>query len=243
MAGKGCAHMATTDPPPIKAKGDPHTLPENNAGGSYSVTISGHAVCSVSVDGHSSFKVIRSFIGGCPSDDATQLASRPPDEMSSADQAILAWTWFNNFGNREMYLNCSVIRFQSKPGDLQANVGNGCKTVDSRDVMIPNPGPDVEVSNSDAVPPIGDCEFGPGAIAGSGSGSGSDNGGNGGSDDGRGRIHEPGNDWPADFNPDSGKVVADEQIPVRYTENRSVSANGADSQVGKEKENIQAEHD
>ncbi|KAK1637811.1 hypothetical protein BDP81DRAFT_460440 [Colletotrichum phormii] len=214
MAGKGYAHMAMTNPPPIKAKGNPNTLPENadfsyttplsssgsdfpckgylhflgtheaapvdtwNAGGSYSVTISGHAVhaggscqISVSVDGGSSFKVIRSFIGGCPSGDATQLAFRLPDDMPSSDQAILAWTWFNNLGNREMYMNCAVIRiaggggggghgesFNQRPEIFRANVGNGCKTVDSQDVMIPNPGPDVEVNNSDAVPPIGDCE-------------------------------------------------------------------------------------
>ncbi|EXF82893.1 extracellular protein [Colletotrichum fioriniae PJ7] len=249
-----------TDPPPIKAKENPNTSPENvdysyttplsssgsdfpckgylsllvspeakpvdtwNAGNSYSVTISGHAVhgggscqISLSVDGGSSFKVLRSFIGGCPRGDATQLDFRLPGDTPSSDHAVLAWTWFNNLGNREMYMNCAVISvagegggeghgesFNKRPEIFKANVGNGCRTADSRDVMIPNPGPDVEVNNSDAVPPIGECESGPGAAAGSDSGPGSRSGGTGG-------IYKPGNDWPADFNPNSARIMAHDQ--------------------------------
>ncbi|KAK1538904.1 uncharacterized protein CCOS01_00218 [Colletotrichum costaricense] len=266
MAGRGYAHMAMTDPSPIKAKGNPNTSPENadysyatplsssgsdfpckgylsllgtsqtapvdnwTAGNSYSVTISGHAVhaggscqISLSLDGGNSFKVLRSIIGGCPRGNATQLGFRLPDDTPSSDHAVLGWTWFNKLGNREMYMNYDIISivgggghdhgesFNKRPEMFKANVGNGCRTVDSRDVMIPNPGPDVEVNNLDAVPPIGECESGPGATVGSDSGLGSGNGGNGGSGgSGRGGIYKPGNDWTADFNPNCGKLVADE---------------------------------
>ncbi|UQC81838.1 uncharacterized protein CLUP02_07324 [Colletotrichum lupini] len=112
-----------------------------------------------------------------------------------------------------MYRNCDIISivgggghdhgesFNKRPEIFEANVSNGCRTVDSRDVMIPNPGPDVEVNNSDAVLPIGERESGPG------SGNGGSGGGGG---SGRGGIYKPGNDWPADFNPNCGRVVADE---------------------------------
>ncbi|OHE97736.1 extracellular protein [Colletotrichum orchidophilum] len=256
--------MAMTNPPPIKAKGNPNTSPENtdfsytnpmsssgsdfpckgyltllgtpeatpvdtwNAGGRYSVTISGQAThaggscqISVSVDGGNVFKVIRSYIGGCPRGDATELEFRLPIDTPSSDQAILAWTWFNNLGNREMYMNCAVIRiaggggrgeegigegFSERPEIFRANVGNGCRTEESRDVMIPNPGPDVELNNPNAAPPIGDCEPGPGATGRSGSGLGS--GGQGGQGQGRGDAgtYKPGNDWPAGFNPNSGRT-------------------------------------
>ncbi|UQC81836.1 uncharacterized protein CLUP02_07322 [Colletotrichum lupini] len=109
MAGRGYAHMAMTDQPPIKAKGNPNTSPENanysytphypqaaapvnnwTAGNSYSVTISGHAVhagglcqTSLSLDGGNSLKVLRSFISGCPRGDATQLGFRLPGDTPS----------------------------------------------------------------------------------------------------------------------------------------------------------------
>ncbi|KAF4873399.1 Nitrogen assimilation transcription factor nirA [Colletotrichum siamense] len=148
-----------------------------NAGEDHTITLSGHTThnggscqVSMSVDGSNTFKVLRSIIGGCPAGDGYQISFTLPDDTPSTDQAILAWSWFNNLGNREMYMNCAVIRignggsgnnFGSQPDIFRANVGNGCRTVDNADVMIPNPGTNVELVSSNAVPPTGDCESGP----------------------------------------------------------------------------------
>lgn len=69
-------------------------------------------------------------------------------------------------------MNCAVVTtrnggsgdtLEERPVMFTANVGNGCRTVDSRDVMIPDPGPFYTVGNTEAVPPVGECEAGPGA--------------------------------------------------------------------------------
>ncbi|KAF6804709.1 extracellular protein [Colletotrichum sojae] len=241
-AGTCSAHMAMTNPAPIKSNLNPNTPPGGadysytnplspsgsdypckgylrllngpegtpvaswRAGESFSLTVAGGAThgggscqVSVSVDGGNTFKVIRGYIGGCPDSGAqeTILNFNLPGDTPPAERAVVAWTWFNNLGNREMYMNCAVVSisgggsgggFSSRPEMFRANT-NGCRTADSKDVMFPNPGPDPEVKNPDAVPPIGgDCGFAPGA-PGSGSGSGS---GSGGGDKG----YTPGNDWP-----------------------------------------------
>lgn len=89
-----------------------------------------------------------------------------------------------------MYMNCAVVRISgglgeshngpslsSRPDMFVANVGNGCTTVDSTDVMIPNPGSDVDVANPDAAFPSGSgCDVGPGAVASSPKNPGSEAG-------------------------------------------------------------------
>ncbi|KAL2754839.1 hypothetical protein ACRALDRAFT_2107680 [Sodiomyces alcalophilus JCM 7366] len=217
------------------------------AGQQYSLTITGGAPhgggscqASLSYDGGRTFKAIHSWIGSCPGleGDSTWTFSVPHD-APSADRVIFAWSWFNKVGNREMYMNCAVVSItggggrrdglSSRPDMFVANVGNGCTTVDSRDVMLPNPGPDVDVANPDAVPPTGSgCDVGPGAVASAGS-SGSETGPGSnkedydvkenhenkqpqGSDEGQGKEEEtgndgmarngeyaPGNDWPVWF--------------------------------------------
>ncbi|KAE9579504.1 hypothetical protein CGMCC3_g4725 [Colletotrichum fructicola] len=140
-----------------------------NAGEDHTITLSGHTThnggscqVSMSLDGGNTFKVLRSVIGGCPAGDGYQISFTLPDDTPSSDQAILAWSWFNNLGNREMYMNCAVIKignggsgnnFRAQPDIFRANVGNGCRTVDNADVMIPNPGSNVELVSSNAVPP------------------------------------------------------------------------------------------
>lgn len=240
------AHMAMTNPPPLKSTLNPNTSPGSadysytnplsasgsdypckgylsvldgpegapvdswRAGESYSITVAGGAThgggscqVGVSVDGGSTFRVVRSYIGGCPDAGAaeTTLKFTLPGDTPSAERAVVAWSWFNNLGNREMYMNCAVVSitgggkgggFGGRPEMFRANT-NGCITADSKDVMIPNPGPDVDVKNPDAVPPKGDCESGPGA-----SGSGGANPGSGGGTGDRG--YTPGNDWPEGFN-------------------------------------------
>ncbi|KAE9364125.1 lytic polysaccharide monooxygenase [Stipitochalara longipes BDJ] len=88
--------------------------------------------------------------------------------------ATFAWTWFNKVGNREMYMNCAPVTitaaagkrsaedeelltrnatmlmerdqtaFNALPDMFTANIGNGCGTVDSTDVLFPNAGGSVE---------------------------------------------------------------------------------------------------
>jgi hypothetical protein len=91
--------------------------------------------------------------------------SFPVPSSLPTGSATLAWTWFNKVGNREMYMNCAPItitggsssrrdaaRIQERdqaaynalPDMFVANVGNGCGTVDSTDVLFPDPGDSVE---------------------------------------------------------------------------------------------------
>lgn len=141
---------------------------------------------------NSKWQVIHSIIGSCPSNqpgnlpddanghNATQFQYSIPEGIAPGDY-VLAWTWFNNVGNREMYMNCAPVtvtggsgkrgadmetpglpkRATSFPDMFVANIGNGCKTVDSKNVKFPNPGDSVQVNNTIApVPPTGNCATG-----------------------------------------------------------------------------------
>ncbi|GAM84016.1 hypothetical protein ANO11243_020070 [Dothideomycetidae sp. 11243] len=69
-------------------------------------------------------------------------------------QATLAWTWFNNVGNREIYMNCVAVDITGGASDASqmaglpdlfvanlASVGGGtCKTTEQQMVQFPNPG-------------------------------------------------------------------------------------------------------
>jgi hypothetical protein len=116
----------------------------------------------------SSWKVIKSFEGGCPANvdgnlavgtvDSAQFNFTIPDGIS-AGKYTLAWTWFNRIGNREMYMNCAPItvsggsskrsaeelekRAATFPPLFVANV-NGCTTTEGVDIRFPQPGEDVE---------------------------------------------------------------------------------------------------
>ncbi|KAM0802871.1 hypothetical protein BDR22DRAFT_819534 [Usnea florida] len=114
----------------------------------------------------------------------------------------LAWTWFNKIGNREMYMNCASIkvsggsakralslnetlgmpelseRATSFPGMFKANIPTtDCETVDSQDVLFPDPGTSVEKDGSGTLTaPTGpkcNVPAGGGAVSSSGSSSGS----------------------------------------------------------------------
>ncbi|KPM37132.1 hypothetical protein AK830_g9444 [Neonectria ditissima] len=169
---KGYQALLTT------VEGSPVTTLEG--GDTYSMTVTGQAIhaggscqASLSVDGGKTFRVLHTYIGGCPmAMGDNKLTFRVPADVPTKDRALLGWTWFNNLGNREMYMNCASVNtktgregnggFLSRPTIFKANVGNGCATVESKDVMIPNPGPEVTVNNPNAVPPVGTCETGPG---------------------------------------------------------------------------------
>lgn len=131
----------------------------------------------------SQWKVIKSIEGGCPAQDTEgnigNDASAPvpykynfdiPKDMPEGEY-VLAWTWFNKVGNREMYMNCASVQIEGGSGDesfldglpdmFVANIGEDCDTVDSADVEFPDPGQAVErlngATDAFAAPTGGSC--------------------------------------------------------------------------------------
>ncbi|KAM5462247.1 putative DNA-directed RNA polymerase [Microsporum ferrugineum] len=142
------------------------------AGGEYSIEIVGGAShgggsCQVSLsyDAGQTFKAIKSFIGSCP---LTKRYKFTIPSNAPSGNALLAWTWFNRLGNREMYMNCAHITIsgssgspagnskmalsgqatalQGLPNIFLANINqpSQCKTDQSKDVVFPFPGHAVE---------------------------------------------------------------------------------------------------
>lgn len=159
-------------------------------GQKYSFTITGSAThnggsCQVSLsfDRGSTWTVIQSFIGNCPLRESWDFTI-PNDTPTGS--ALWAWSWWNQVGNREMYMNCAHVTigggrearnaeveareevdvsarlppsdpFASRPAMFVANVGNGCSTLEGSDVLFPNPGPDVVNESSKTANPVGSC--------------------------------------------------------------------------------------
>lgn len=158
-----------------------HATANYTQGETYEMTMAGSAThkggscqISLSYDKGDNFHVIHSIIGGCPIDKAYnfKIPSDAPD-----GEALIAWTWFNKVGNREMYMNCAqvnvgggggngeqnreltndatansqAVSFNDLPPIFVANVnGPGkCETVEGKDVNFPRPGPSVEGSTED----------------------------------------------------------------------------------------------
>lgn len=134
----------------------------------------GSCQASLSYDGGSTWKAIHSYYGNCPvQGDSSYTFALPND--TPAGEALFAWTWFNQIGNREMYMNCAVVTigasaakrdlavrgpqdsFNSRPAMFVANVGNGCSTTEGTDVEFPNAGPDVTNNSAKLAPPVGNC--------------------------------------------------------------------------------------
>ncbi|KAH6692461.1 hypothetical protein F5X68DRAFT_58647 [Plectosphaerella plurivora] len=181
---------------------------EWQAGQSYSLTVGGGAYhmggscqASLSFDGGKTFKVIHSWIGNCPSANGeTSYNFALPSDTPSADKALFAWSWFNKIGNREMYMNCAVVSISGGSGSLSnrpdmfaANIGNGCSTIETQDLEIPNPGADVNVQSSNTAPPAGSCNFGPGLT-----GPGNQGGGAGDGEHRSGQSSTPADSTPTD---------------------------------------------
>ncbi|KAL4999163.1 hypothetical protein BDV10DRAFT_200795 [Aspergillus recurvatus] len=141
-------------------------------GSTYDLELSGSAVhgggsCQIalSYDKGETFQVIHSMLGGCPIAKSYEFTI-PADAPSG--EALLAWSWFNKVGNREMYMNCAQVTvgsgarqegftavsqnqaFSSLPPLFIANVnGPGqCTTIEGEEVNFPMPGPSVEGSLS-----------------------------------------------------------------------------------------------
>ncbi|MCJ1269738.1 hypothetical protein MMC22_009631 [Lobaria immixta] len=154
------------------------------------------------------WQVIHSIIGDCPSnfdgnqgespDDrgATKFQYTIPDGIKPGDY-VLAWTWFNRIGNREMYMNCAPVtvtagskkrsnkadiskRADSFPDMFKANIGNGCTTAEGGNVIFPEPGQSVQnLPTFPSKPPVGSCGTGTSASTNTGSTGGSGSGGSG----------------------------------------------------------------
>ncbi len=169
------------------------TAAEYALGSSQSLKFIGQAVhgggsCQVSITydnpptKDSVFRVIHSIQGGCPAKGQTgnmgDSASAPdpftydftiPTDIP-AGEAVVAWTWFNKIGNREMYMNCAPVKLTGSGGDksnfdklpeiLKANIGNGCSTTEGTDIEFPNPGDSVvnlNVGTTVFAGPVGSC--------------------------------------------------------------------------------------
>ncbi|KAM0440795.1 hypothetical protein ACHAPT_000096 [Fusarium lateritium] len=190
------------------------------AGGSYSMTITGGAnhgggscQASLSFDKGETWQVIHSYVGNCPGAGTTSYDFKVPADTPSGE-AIFAWTWFNQIGNREMYMNCAAVTIgggskkranalSNRPAMFVANVNNGCSTEEGSDLEFPDPGPDTSNDSSKVAPPKGSCASG----AGSGSGSGGDGSAGG---DGSGN----GNNGAAPSTPAGGDTGATPSTPA-----------------------------
>lgn len=129
----------------------------------------GSCQASFSFDSGRTWKVIHSFVGGCPLSPTWQF-TLPHD--TPAGNAIFAWSWFNRIGNREMYMNCAHVTIGAstnstksrdkfsidrQPTMLAANIGNGCSTIEGHDVAFPQPGLAVSSTSNNAAMPVGNC--------------------------------------------------------------------------------------
>jgi hypothetical protein len=145
-----------------------------SAGKTYQMAISGTVThgggscqLSLSYDNGGSFKVIKSMIGGCP---LTQQYDFTIPSFAPSGNALFAWTWFNEIGNREMYMTCAQVQIvgssatrrarakrqsaftsmSSLPNIWRANIAglDQCTTVEGNDPVFPNLGPDVVYGGS-----------------------------------------------------------------------------------------------
>jgi hypothetical protein len=162
-----------------------------HGGGSCQISVT-YSTDPTSMKDPSNWKVLHSFIGGCPTEapgnlntavacpgdtDGTNCVDQSftfnvPNEVQNGN-AILAWTWFNNIGNREMYMNCANVaitggtnQMDDLPAMFVANVGNNCATTEQFNTDFPNPGQYVTTSalNYPLKAPVGaGCQTGPGS--------------------------------------------------------------------------------
>ncbi|KAI1336066.1 hypothetical protein F5Y15DRAFT_419283 [Xylariaceae sp. FL0016] len=176
-----------------------------HGGGSCQLAITSDAQPSKST----SWQVILSIEGGCPSKDGSGPSTydyKIPDSVAAGDY-VFAWTWQSKLaGQPEYYMNCAPITVTGGSAKRSANetleetdllfgrddslpelwVGNmasinSCKSVMSSDTVYPNPGPNVEKPNPNAnlQPATGSDCIPPGSKANAGSSSGSDASGSG----------------------------------------------------------------
>lgn len=138
-----------------------------------------------SIEGGCPVKNNNGNIGDSASSPDPDTYSFPIPSNLPTGNATLAWTWFNKIGNREMYMNCAPVTltggssskrsedyeeiskrdqaaYNALPDMFVANIGNGCETQDSTDLLFPQPGDSVEqdgLQTSTALAsPTGKCQ-------------------------------------------------------------------------------------
>ncbi|KAI4520094.1 hypothetical protein K525DRAFT_204522, partial [Schizophyllum commune Loenen D] len=128
----------------------------------------GSCQLSISEDGGSTFKVVKSFIGNCPSSTGpVTMDFTVPSDVASGD-IVFAWSWNNRVGNREFYMDCAIVTIDnggsglsSYPAMFVAQLSgiNTCTIAEGVDVDYPNPGTQVLHADGDANigAPTGDC--------------------------------------------------------------------------------------
>lgn len=162
------------------------TFPTLALGSQSRIGLQGSAVhgggsCQISItydvppNPHSTFKVIKSFQGDCPIHADGNLPADPTHPLPGLQynlpstipggKAVVAWTWFNKIGNREMYMRCAPVtltggskdstQYDALPDMFKANIGNGCSTTEGVDLTFPDPGSDVVGTGNG--PPVGNC--------------------------------------------------------------------------------------
>jgi hypothetical protein len=174
---KGPLSTSGSDYPCKGYADDPfHSVATYTPGHEYEIELEGRVThgggsCQISLSYNKgkTFHVIHSILGECPIAKSYKFkipTGAPPGH------ALLAWTWFNKIGNREMYMNCAQITIRDGPVNRDhlnnthstlirrslnnlpsifvANVdGVGkCTTVAGQEVNFPLPGPSVEGSLS-----------------------------------------------------------------------------------------------
>jgi hypothetical protein len=163
------ANVASGAPQSIEFALDDGANTAVHGGGSCQVSIT-YETDATALKNPSNWKVLHSWIGGCPVDAPGNLDTAVQCTSSTQDncvrvlnytmpaeapngKAIMAWTWFNNIGNREMYMNCFPATITGSQGTqdtlntlpelFTANIGSvsqGCATTESHNLNFPNPG-------------------------------------------------------------------------------------------------------
>jgi hypothetical protein len=121
---------------------------------------------------NSAFKVFYTIEGGCPglNGQTNTYQFSVPEDVPSGNYS-LAWTWYNNIGNREIYMNCApvVITNSGNKGTQQTldalpdmaifNIPskNSCGTVETFDVQYPDPGNYVTTGSTYKPTPPSNC--------------------------------------------------------------------------------------
>ena len=142
------------------------------AGSQHNFTVLGSAThgggscqAALSYDKGVSWKVIHSYQGSCPLSNGQSFDFTIPSDApaTGADGTIFTWLWYNEIGNREIYMSCASVdvsagsgsapstAYASRPDLFVANLGNGCTTVEGKEVQFPNPGPSADVTDKYSV--------------------------------------------------------------------------------------------
>ncbi|KAL7271934.1 hypothetical protein RUND412_005278 [Rhizina undulata] len=132
----------------------------------YNVRSGGSGQMSITYDttptADSKFRVMTSWEGGHPMRIDGNLPFDPSHmldpikfkvpENLPAGKAVVAWTWFNKQGYRDMFMKCATVTiggsetskagFEKLPEMFRANSGNGCQVpADVDSIKFKNPGP------------------------------------------------------------------------------------------------------